>query len=221
VDGEEMTTKNGALHHFFSSRYLLFVTDFIPCTCDVTYTRRSWVLEVRRLRLARAWNQTELAYHAGLAPSVISQIENGKRDPTARTLRKLAEALEVEVGDLFPKEQAPLPNFEQRRETTARGAALERYKSLRNRLVDIEELGRHEQHAVFDESLRLFKDLLLNDLHKVLTDAERREQNLVMDVLQQATKHILAVWELEQERGDPGAEVIDIQAYKARLRGIA
>jgi transcriptional regulator with XRE-family HTH domain len=67
------------------------------------------VLEVKRLRQGREWNQTELAYHAGLAPSVISQIENGKRDPSARTLRKLADALEVEVGDLFPKAQAPLP----------------------------------------------------------------------------------------------------------------
>lgn len=67
------------------------------------------MLEVKRLRQEREWNQTELAYHAGLAPSVISQIENGKRDPSARTLRKLAEALGVEVGDLFPKAQAPLP----------------------------------------------------------------------------------------------------------------
>jgi len=67
------------------------------------------MLEVKRLRQAREWNQTELAYHAGLAPSVISQIENGKRDPTARTLRKLAGALGVEVSDLFPKAQASLP----------------------------------------------------------------------------------------------------------------
>ncbi len=67
------------------------------------------MLDVKRLRQAREWNQTELAYHAGLAPSVISQIENGKRDPSARTLRKLAEALEVDVADLFPKGQAPLP----------------------------------------------------------------------------------------------------------------
>src|SRR5829696_3500954 len=103
------TTKNGALRHFFPSRYLLFVTVFIPCTCIVTYTRRLWVLELRRLRQARGWNQTELACHAGLAPSVISQIENGKRNPSARTLDKLATALNVEVGDLFPKAQAPLP----------------------------------------------------------------------------------------------------------------
>ena len=157
------------------------------------------MLEVRRLRLAREWNQTELAYHAGLAPSVISQIENGKRDPTARTLRKLAKALEVEVGDLFPKEQAPLPNFEQGRETTARGAALERYESLRDRLSDIEELGRHEQHALFDESLHLSKDLFLSQLNDAPTDSERREQDLVLDVLHQAMSHMVSIWNLRQD----------------------
>lgn len=67
------------------------------------------MMEVRRLRQARGWNQTELAYHSGLAPSVISQIENGKRDPSAGTLRKLAKALEVGVPDLFPKAQPSLP----------------------------------------------------------------------------------------------------------------
>jgi transcriptional regulator with XRE-family HTH domain len=65
------------------------------------------------MRQEREWNQTELAYHAGLAPSVISQIENGKRNPSARTLRKLAQALGVEVMDLFPKVQSPLPDQEQ------------------------------------------------------------------------------------------------------------
>jgi transcriptional regulator with XRE-family HTH domain len=70
--------------------------------------------EVRRLRQERGWNQTELAFHAGLAPSVISQIETGKRDPSAATLRKLADALSVGVPELFEgaqdlKGQAPLP----------------------------------------------------------------------------------------------------------------
>jgi transcriptional regulator with XRE-family HTH domain len=93
----------------FAKRYLLFVTALVLCGRGVVYARRLRVLEIRRLRQAREWNQTELAYHAGLAPSVISQIENGKRDPSARTLRKLAEALEVEVGDLFPKAQSRSP----------------------------------------------------------------------------------------------------------------
>ncbi|CAA9455845.1 MAG: hypothetical protein AVDCRST_MAG01-01-5178 [uncultured Rubrobacteraceae bacterium] len=57
--------------------------------------------EVRRLRLAKGWNQNELAFHADLAPSVISLLETGKREPNATTLRKLAEALEVRIPDLF------------------------------------------------------------------------------------------------------------------------
>jgi transcriptional regulator with XRE-family HTH domain len=57
--------------------------------------------EVRRLRQAKGWNQNELAFHADLAPSVISLLETGKREPNATTLRKLAEALEVRIPDLF------------------------------------------------------------------------------------------------------------------------
>jgi transcriptional regulator with XRE-family HTH domain len=64
--------------------------------------------EVRRLRLEKEWNQNELAFHADLAPSVISQIETGKREPSATTLRKLADALGVDIPDLFsPKAPAP------------------------------------------------------------------------------------------------------------------
>ncbi len=65
--------------------------------------------EVRRLREEKGWGQKELAYHAGLSQSVISEIETGKRSPSARTMRKLAAALEVEVRALFPLDQRPLP----------------------------------------------------------------------------------------------------------------
>jgi transcriptional regulator with XRE-family HTH domain len=64
--------------------------------------------EVRRLREEKGWGQKELAFHAHLSQSVISEIETGKRSPSARTLQKLAGALGVEVRDLFPLGQAPL-----------------------------------------------------------------------------------------------------------------
>ncbi len=64
-------------------------------------------LRVRELREERGWNQTVLGYHAGLSPSQISLIENGKRNPSAETLQGIATALGVEVGDLFPKADAP------------------------------------------------------------------------------------------------------------------
>jgi transcriptional regulator with XRE-family HTH domain len=41
--------------------------------------------------------------------SGISQIETGTRNPSVATLWKIADALGVEVGDLFPKAQSPLP----------------------------------------------------------------------------------------------------------------
>jgi transcriptional regulator with XRE-family HTH domain len=63
--------------------------------------------EVRRLRLEKGWNQNELAFHADLAPSVISLVETGSRDPNATTLRKLARALGVEIPDLFGRTKAP------------------------------------------------------------------------------------------------------------------
>ena len=77
-----------------------------------------FVDEVRRLRREKGWNQNELAYHAKLAPSVISLIETGKREPNATTLRKLADALEVRIPDLFeeggsgkaPRRSTPEPS---------------------------------------------------------------------------------------------------------------
>jgi transcriptional regulator with XRE-family HTH domain len=68
--------------------------------------------EVRKLREERGWNQAKLAVEAGMAPSAVNQIENGKRSPSAASLTKLAEALGVGVADLFPKGQAPLPVFD-------------------------------------------------------------------------------------------------------------
>jgi transcriptional regulator with XRE-family HTH domain len=65
--------------------------------------------EIRRLREAKGWGQTKLAAAADMAVSGVSQIENGHRNPNSATLIKLAGALGVEVADLFPKGQVPLP----------------------------------------------------------------------------------------------------------------
>jgi transcriptional regulator with XRE-family HTH domain len=65
--------------------------------------------EIRRLREARGWSQAKLAGDTGMGVSGISQIETGARNPSAVTLWKIAGALGVEVGDLFPKAQNPLP----------------------------------------------------------------------------------------------------------------
>jgi transcriptional regulator with XRE-family HTH domain len=69
--------------------------------------------EVRRLREERGLTGAQLAARAGMAPSAISQIETGKRIPLSTSIVKIAEALELEVSELYPKKaQAPLPLFD-------------------------------------------------------------------------------------------------------------
>ncbi len=65
--------------------------------------------EVKRLREGRGWSQARLAVEAQMSVSGVSMIENGQRNLTTTTLAKLATALGVEVADLFPKAETPLP----------------------------------------------------------------------------------------------------------------
>lgn len=66
--------------------------------------------EVRRRREEQGLTGAQLAARAGLAPSAVSQIETGKRSPSSMSIMKLATALDIEAGELYPKKvQAPLP----------------------------------------------------------------------------------------------------------------
>jgi transcriptional regulator with XRE-family HTH domain len=60
---------------------------------------------LRELRTARGIRQRALAARAGLAPSLVSQIESDKLTPSLHTLGRLAAALDVPVGAFF--DQAP------------------------------------------------------------------------------------------------------------------
>jgi transcriptional regulator with XRE-family HTH domain len=74
--------------------------------------------EIRRRRQERELTIVQLAAKAGMAPSAISQIETGRRTPNSASVIKLAQALQVEVAELYPKKaQSPLPLEEQPRAT--------------------------------------------------------------------------------------------------------
>jgi transcriptional regulator with XRE-family HTH domain len=103
--------------------------------------------EVKRLREARGWIQAKLAVEAGMAPSAVNQIENGKRRPSANSLEKLAEALEVEVVDLFPKGQASLPDFGDERRHS-----LQSWTSFVQRLVNRWEQEIAEREAEWQKA---------------------------------------------------------------------
>jgi transcriptional regulator with XRE-family HTH domain len=72
---------------------------------------------LRHIREQVGLSQPELSELSGVAQGTISDLELGKRKPRGRTLRKLAQALGVQVADLLGesenlKVQAPLPDFE-------------------------------------------------------------------------------------------------------------
>jgi transcriptional regulator with XRE-family HTH domain len=67
---------------------------------------------IKRLREERDWSMAKLAVEADMSVSGVSMIENGKRNLTTTTLAKLARAFGVEIRDLFPLGQTPLPDFE-------------------------------------------------------------------------------------------------------------
>lgn len=58
--------------------------------------------QLRELRLKKGWTQEELADKAGMHFTYIGQIERGVRNPSLINLHKLAKALGISAGKLFP-----------------------------------------------------------------------------------------------------------------------
>jgi transcriptional regulator with XRE-family HTH domain len=61
------------------------------------------------LRDRRGLSQARLAARADMNPVTVWRIETGQRSPTVEQLERLADAMDLEVADFFPKAQVPLP----------------------------------------------------------------------------------------------------------------
>ena len=55
---------------------------------------------IRGVREARHLRQLDLAMRSGVSPANISKIERGRSSPSVGTLQKIADALDIRVGDL-------------------------------------------------------------------------------------------------------------------------
>jgi transcriptional regulator with XRE-family HTH domain len=67
---------------------------------------------LKEIRRQKGWSQKDLADESGVGQDTISGIESGRHEPRPSTLRKLAEALGIQVADFFkepalPKVDAP------------------------------------------------------------------------------------------------------------------
>lgn len=58
---------------------------------------------IRKLRKEKGWTQSRLGSECGLSEAMIRQYELGLRNPKIETLRKIANALSVSIGNLDPE----------------------------------------------------------------------------------------------------------------------
>jgi len=56
--------------------------------------------EVKRWRMRRAMTQIQLAERCGLSPATIVRLERNQREPQPSTIRKLADALDIDPFEL-------------------------------------------------------------------------------------------------------------------------
>jgi putative transcriptional regulator len=57
---------------------------------------------IKEIRKQRKISRKKLAEMVGLSPSYIQFIENEQRNPTIKTIKKIATALETSIDELFP-----------------------------------------------------------------------------------------------------------------------
>src|ERR1051325_2806148 len=62
---------------------------------------------IRALRMQRRLTLNDVAAKSGITQSALSQIEREQASPTVGTLKAIASALSVTIGDLFPASRSP------------------------------------------------------------------------------------------------------------------
>ncbi len=68
---------------------------------EMTEIRRVVGTNVRTLRKARGWTQEELGEHANVSYKSLGEIERGIVNPSLSSLLKVANALKVQIAELF------------------------------------------------------------------------------------------------------------------------
>ena len=58
-------------------------------------------MRIKYLRTKKHWSQEDLALEANVNKNYISDLERGTRNPTIKVLEKIANALEINLEELF------------------------------------------------------------------------------------------------------------------------
>jgi XRE family transcriptional regulator, regulator of sulfur utilization len=66
-----------------------------------TQILRQLAARIKALRDANGWSQEQLAERAAMQRSYVADLELGRRNPSVRTLVRLANAFGIQVSELF------------------------------------------------------------------------------------------------------------------------
>ena len=58
-------------------------------------------MRIKYLRGQKKWSQEDLALEAGINKNYLSDLERGTRNPTVKALEKIANALGINLSELF------------------------------------------------------------------------------------------------------------------------
>lgn len=160
--------------------------------------------EIRRRREAKGWSQAKLAAAADMGVSGVSQIETGTRNPSAITLEKLAGALGLEVADLFPKAEEPLPFEEKQRRQSVYLSWLEFVNRYADRWEEKIRRGGLDRGALYEfrdthYDLATTTNLLWQEELQGLPDDKQDPDDLIMSkVVSRQLKLMTSVLEAAQ-----------------------
>jgi transcriptional regulator with XRE-family HTH domain len=191
---------------------------------------------LREFRRHKGWSQKDLADESGVGQDTISGIEKGRHEPRPSTLRKLADALGVEVADFFrepalPKAEAPrgAGRFEGSQLAGLSFKAAYWLETLeRNADVyeDVLQSGTYSLDLIWKteyavtELVGLYSQHHRRELQEVASDgqwqkleaAKRRLRSLRTELREASRKK----FEEERDRLDPG-KVVEIRQKRAEM----
>ncbi len=150
---------------------------------------------VRHLRTARSLTLDALGQRVGVTPSLLSLVENGRREPRLALLHRIADALDVTLADLLDAEPP------------SRRAGLEIALDRAQRSPGFERLGlpavrpgRSLPTPVLEQLVGLHAELARRDLEAVATPEEARRANTRIRLERQARDNHLPEIEQVAER---------------------
>jgi transcriptional regulator with XRE-family HTH domain len=125
---------------------------------------------IRRLRKAKRWTQTDLAVYSGVSFRGVQDIEQGKRTPRRDTVAAIAGALDTTVLELYGQSKIPAQDLTpetlaaiQRTSREAVKAAIEEFKGLPQKFEYAKPMSPKE------ELLSLIERLDSNGIDAILT----------------------------------------------------